>query len=103
MHLTFVQLKGLPVETRSGQKVGRLAGLSVDSEMHTVARYHVKRTRLLAALLPDELLVDSTQVISLDDKKMVVQDAAVPEMLAARAVRPQEATGAVSAMTAERS
>ncbi len=80
-------LRGVPVVTRSGQKVGKLAAIIVDSDRHEVAQYAVARSLLLAKIVPDELLVHPSQVVSLDGERMVVEDGAVAERAAAEMAR----------------
>ena len=97
MQYRDVELRGIPVITRSGQKIGKLAAYVIDAEHHEVAQYVVSRSSLLSRILPDELLVNRSQVISLDSEMMVVQDGLVAERAAERrAKRPAEAatTGA---------
>ncbi|HCC22242.1 hypothetical protein A2480_03710 [Candidatus Uhrbacteria bacterium RIFOXYC2_FULL_47_19] len=73
------QLRGAPAFTEDGQRIGRLVGLIVDVVTHEVVQYVVRRSVALARPLPGELLVDRRQVISLDDKSLVVRNAAVTE------------------------
>lgn len=75
------QLRGIPVETKRGQRVGRLSGFVIDPRTHAVAQYVVSKNRFLSALIPGELLIHSTQVISLDNEKMIVVDGAVEEKI----------------------
>ncbi len=95
------ELKGLPVVTEAGDKVGRLAGLMIDAGSHSVAQYVVAKSRLLAAILPKELLVHPSQVVSIDSEKMVVKADLVNEAVAAEVmeVRRDPVGGAVSGMS----
>ena len=58
------------------------------------AEYAVNRSRFLPAVFPDELLIDPSQVVSLDSEHMVVDDTLAPitaaeaEQRIRRAVRP---------------
>src|SRR5258708_5428976 len=97
MRFRDVELRGIPVITKSGQKVGKLAAYVIDAERHEVAQYVVTRSRLLSRILPEELLIDRSQVVSLDAEMMVVNDGAVPERAEARKmIEPvaEAATGA---------
>lgn len=103
MQYRDVELRGIPVITRSGQKVGKLSAYVIDAEHHEVAQYVVTRSSLLARILPDELLVHRSQVVSLDAEMMVIEDAVVTEKAAERAMpHPTEAAqaGGASASTA---
>jgi len=98
MNYRDVELRGIPVITRSGQKLGKLSAYVIDAEHHEVAQYVVTRSSLLARILPDELLVHRSQVISLDGEMMVVDDGVVTEKAAERNMaHPTEAAPAGSA------
>lgn len=86
------ELRGLPVVTRAGVKVGKIAGIIIDADAHSVAQYVVRRMRLILPFLPQELLVHPSQVVSLDREKMVVSDGAVVEAADVRATAPSPAS-----------
>lgn len=67
------ELLNLPVVTESGVHLGRLKNFEFEAESQTILRYGVQRS-LLGALF----LVSRDQVVSIDAKKMVVEDALVP-------------------------
>ncbi len=98
------ELRGIPVVTKkSGEKLGKLGGFILNVETHVVEQYVVSKSRLLSALLPDDLLIHHSQVVSIDAEKMVVEDAAVHDRVAAALIPKQiveSATGA-SHMEAE--
>ncbi len=96
-------LRGVPVVTKSGEKVGKLVAYVIDAERHEVAQYVVARSSLLSKILPDELLVHRDQVVSLDAEMMVIEDAAVTERAEARRIAEhaaEAATGGTSSMKA---
>jgi len=96
MRLSDKELRGLPVVTAvSGEKIGRLTGFVVDGESHAVIQYVVAKSRTLSALLPKELLVHPSQVVSIDDEKMVVKG----EFIAVEAAEAIAATGGASAVS----
>jgi sporulation protein YlmC with PRC-barrel domain len=76
MQLSCRQIVGLPVETRSGLRLGVVASLEIDAEQQAVARYLV-RPALLPRLLARRLVVNAAQVVSLTDEKLVVEDGLV--------------------------
>lgn len=78
------QLTGVPVYTQSGKHVGRLVGFVVESDTHEVIQYAVKKSGTFELLLPKEFLVNRSQVISVSEEKMVVEDATVIEKAGAR-------------------
>lgn len=100
MRYRYKVLSGIPVETQSGETLGRLVDAVVDTDGHMVVQYVVSKSKLLSKLLPSELLVNSQQVVSVDKKKMVVRDSAVEEMVSASAVAAAErAAGATQGVT----
>lgn len=86
MEMTDIDLRGLPVVTITGENVGKIAGISFDTASHAIRHYIVARSRLLAPLLPKELFIAPSQVISIDDEKMVVQGEVLVEEKAAAVV-----------------
>lgn len=64
----------LPVETKSGAALGRVAGFEFDVETHAILRYRVRPHGLAARLLKKPLLVAREQVLAIDDEKMTVDD-----------------------------
>jgi len=94
MRLSGKDIKGLPVETRSGRSLGKVAGMIVETEDHRVVQYVVKKAHSLAKILPAEILVNRDQVVSIDAEKMVVEDLAE-----AQAAEEAEAVPAAAAAT----
>lgn len=93
MRLRDKELKGLPVFTKSGRRVGKVAGLELDCAEHVVWRYVVTRSRSLSAILPAELLIGPDLVLEITDERMTVMDASVPQE--AVALRRQEAAASL--------
>ena len=98
---TDKELRGIPVFTKSGDKLGKIAGIVVDAARHEVREYAVSKSRLLSALLPDDLLIRPAQVIELTAERMIVDDASVSERVA-KAVLPKHAAHAVESGAASR-
>lgn len=92
--LTDKELRGIPVFTKGGDKLGKIAGVVIDAEYHEIHEYAVSKSRLLSALLPDDLLIHRSQVIELTAERMVVDDASVSERVA-EAVLPKQAARAM--------
>lgn len=67
-------LHHLPVETQSGQKLGRIVDFEVDVESHLILTYLVRPSRLSNPLVQSELRIDRAQVVALTPERMVVQD-----------------------------
>jgi sporulation protein YlmC with PRC-barrel domain len=75
----------LPVETKSGTPLGRVAGFEFDADLHAILRYLVLPKGLAARLLKKPLLVAREQVLSIDAEKMVVDDSVEKAMELAKA------------------
>lgn len=85
MRFRDADLRGIPVQTKGGDKVGKLLAFVIDADQHEVTQYVVARSSLLSKLMPDEFLVHRSQVVSIDAERMVINEAAVTE--AAEVVR----------------
>jgi len=81
MIIPWDNLINLSVETKSGNALGSVNGVDIDAETHCVKTYRVKSKGIIKRLLNDELLISSTQVISIDKEKMVVNDNVVGEKI----------------------
>lgn len=86
------ELINLPVETKSGHKIGRLADFEVDDINQKITTYFVKSHNPIKGLFKDELIISNSQVISLDKEKMIVDDNAISqEVLTEIGLTPEEA------------
>ena len=70
MRIDFKTLKRLSVETVSGTVLGHVHEIEIEIEGHLIAQYKVKSSFLGQS----NYLVSRTQVISIDNKKMIVDD-----------------------------
>lgn len=86
MLLEHKQIIGLPVETKSGERLGKIASFNLDSASQTIYQYQVNPLGL-SNLFAKELLIHRHQVISLDDKKMIVDD-----LVSAKLASPKNVT-----------
>ena len=82
--LSFEAIIHLPVYTQSGTYLGRVADVLLDQEQMRVAQFVVRKQRL--AVLSSELLIHRNQVISLNEEKMVVDDASIKQSAEAQPV-----------------
>ena len=101
MLLTKKQLIGLPVRIESGQRLGEVRDFELDSDLQSIVNYAVKSDRLLNDLFGkrmDALSINRNQVVSLNNKEMVVYDAVIkahetiPQV--AMALKAEEGAGA---------
>lgn len=70
---------GLSVETRSGEKIGSVVGAILDPSSHTIVQYEVRPPFLKEGPFPKTRLINPKQVVSMDEKKMIVEDLVVYE------------------------
>jgi len=74
MNLRKKQLINLPVYSRSGDKLGHLVDFELNAEEQRISKYYVRGENIIKELIEDDLIIDQSQVISIDLKKMVVED-----------------------------
>lgn len=79
MRLQDKELRGLPVETKSGDKLGKITGFTIDPSSHRITEYSVKPHPSLPKIIEQELLIGADQVLSLDNEKMVVDDLVIKD------------------------
>ena len=83
-------LNHLPVENRSGDKLGRIVDFEMDPENHQIVVYVVRPSRLTSPLVKSDLRISDSQVVSLTAEKMVVEDNVKPAVVAdSRRSRPR--------------
>jgi sporulation protein YlmC with PRC-barrel domain len=79
MRVNTKQLIGMPVDTKSGSALGRVASADFDAETGRIATLHVKARNVIQGLLNEEFLVDWSQIVEITEAHVVVQDTTVPE------------------------
>lgn len=79
MQLVYQQIKNLPVYTKKGDYLGKIKELEINSETQHVSKYIVESSQIVKRIVEKKLVISSSQVISLDDKKMVVEDLVITE------------------------
>lgn len=70
-HIDFLNL---PVFTQSNQSLGKISSFEIDPDSQSILRYYVKPRKLIEAFLAKQLIIHRSQVISLDKKRMIVED-----------------------------
>lgn len=78
MVLNSRRLIGLPVRTRSGERIGRVLGFDVDVDTGKLAAIRVRAPGLIPHFVDQEVSVGWAQVVSIDEKEVVVSDGTVP-------------------------
>ncbi len=69
---------GLPVYTQSNFYLGKISSFEVDPISQMIINYYLKGN-LIKKIVQGELIINREQVISLDEKKMVVEDNVIKE------------------------
>lgn len=72
------RLVGLPVRTRSGSDLGKIADFIMDTDTGRMAFLVVRTRGFIPGLMDHELRVAWAQVISLSDTGAIVEDRSVP-------------------------
>lgn len=77
MYLNTKEMTGVPVRTRSGQSLGRVASFDLDDATGRLVNVHVKTGGIVSGLISDELLISWDAVVELSSEEVVVADASV--------------------------
>lgn len=72
LQLNF-SLVGLKTETKSGAKVGKVSGYTVDPSSWRVQQLIIQRP-FLKSFLDPELIISRQQIVSVDDYKVIIKD-----------------------------
>ena len=75
MLIKYDHLTDLPVFTKSGVKLGKIFDLEIDIDSHAVFQYIV-RTSFVSRI---SYLIKPAQVLSIDEKRLVVDDGVIKE------------------------
>ncbi|MEK7139235.1 MAG: PRC-barrel domain-containing protein [Patescibacteria group bacterium] len=74
MRYSINQLQRLPVITVSGQELGRVVDVELDSQTHQIKKFVIRPRRSLAQLWGGQLLIAPSQVRSITADAMTVDD-----------------------------
>jgi len=85
---TFKQLKNLPVYTKNKDFLGKIKDVEINCENHSISRYIIKNSDVVKRIAGEEIIISPSQIVSLDDKKMVVEDNFVSESNLAKEPAP---------------
>ncbi len=77
MQLSYRQLKNLPVYTKNNDFLGKIKDLEINSDTQNVSKYIIKSSQITKRLVGKELIINPSQVISIDNQKMIVEDETV--------------------------
>lgn len=74
MLISTKKLIHLPVFTQSGVNLGRIAELVVNVDTQQVDQYVVKSSHIIDEILAKELVISSSQVISITSERVIVEE-----------------------------
>ena len=77
----------LTVRTQSGQGLGTVVDVEIDPDSQSVTAYRVKPNRLVPDMVWSPLIIRASQVISITEQGLVVEDALLRQ--SNRAASPQ--------------
>lgn len=78
MRINHKKLIGVPVLTKSGQAVGKLAEIEVETNNGRIETFIVHTAGPIPAITHNELRVAWSQVVEITEKEIIVLDATVP-------------------------
>ena len=80
MRVSSTDLINLPVYTKSGNHIGKVASFELDSDTGMIENFYVK-TGLIEGLWHEQLMIHRSQVVEITVEKMVVDDTTIKEHL----------------------
>lgn len=80
-------LRGVPVVTRSGDRIGRLLDVEIDPETQLAVTFVVRPSPIAATLVRASLRIARSQVVAITPAQVVVEDAVRREPIESRASR----------------
>lgn len=72
---------GLLVESESGKALGRICDFELDLDSQSILKYYVKAENLIKKLALTELIIHRSQVVLINNDKMIVRDVNVTEKI----------------------
>ncbi len=79
MFIDSKQLKKVKVETQSGQYLGKIIDIELETDTGIIEKYYVKNSLSIPGLFENKLIINKNQVISFDNEKMIVEDSLLKE------------------------
>jgi len=73
------QLKNLEVKTQAGQNLGQVVDFELETDTGKIMKYHVKSKSSITVLFKNKLIINHDQIISFNDKEIIVEDNAIKE------------------------
>lgn len=73
------KLIGLPVYTKSGQRLGVVGDLEIDVDQQLIVNYQVSSKNVIKNLLNNKLVINRDQVIAINKDRIIVDDGILEE------------------------
>lgn len=80
MHIAAKKIIGLKVETKGGQKLGRVRDFDINTELLEIKKFYVRPAGIVKGLTDGDLIIAKSQILAIDEKKMTVLDLAAGEL-----------------------
>jgi len=77
MFISLKKIIGLAVFTQSGNRLGKVSVVNLDTNSHTVQEYLARASIFNSRVF----LIKPVQIVEITDKKMVVEDSVLKELL----------------------
>lgn len=77
MWLRHKQIIGLMVRTQAGQILGQIKDFEIDADTSQIVRYFVSSSQLVKKILVQDLIIDKSQVVEINEQEMVVDNGLV--------------------------
>ena len=74
MKIPSNKLIGLLVETESGQQLGKVSSFNLETGSQSILEYIIRPFNLVKDLIGGDLIISRGQVVSISQKKMIVED-----------------------------
>ena len=79
MFINLKAIRNLPVMTKNGRPLGKIKEIEIDAETQNISRYFITSNQMVKRLANKELIIAASQVLSIDNEKMVVEDNLIKE------------------------
>lgn len=94
MQIAAKKIIGLAVETKSGQKLGRVRDFKIASDTLEVKNFFVRPAGLVKGLTVGDLIIGKNSIISVDEEKLIVDDSIEAELVQNKGFKKELAAAA---------
>ena len=89
MLVSLKKLIGLPVHTQSGNRLGKVSAVNIDTDNHVVRDYLIRASIFNSRVF----LIKPIQVVEIADGKMVVEDTVLKDRQVEQKMAPTQVLG----------